>query len=34
MSMLFFDIKLSDDTSYISNERTWNFATFDNMIVL
>ena len=22
--------KLFDDTSYFSNERTWNFAIFDN----
>ena len=26
--------KLSDDTNYFSNERTRNFATFDNIIVL
>ena len=26
--------KLSDDTGYFSNERTWNFAIFGNIIVL
>ena len=26
--------KLSDDTSCFSNERTWNFAIFDNIIVI
>ena len=26
--------KLSDDTSYFSNERTRNFAIFGNIIVL
>ena len=26
--------KLSDDTSYFSNEQTCNFAIFDNIIVL
>ena len=26
--------KLSDDTSYFSIKRTWNFAIFGNIIVL